>query len=323
MRNSSLLVAVGGIEARPGDPHRRGQLGERGALVAVAPEHLQRARQGPVDAELLMATQRDRAPVPAKSYRSISQFARARQAEARPGWVDRCGVRQIRRLERAASLARTSSRRAPKRLSDPAASLLAQEWWCSGATWRAAASLRLQQADDQVRHVAARHAPVPCGRRRRRPVPRLDDETPGGTRTTVSAPVSSRRSISLRLVSRSRMSIDQLRLASHAGRRSAFRATERATRRNPTKARAPSDPAIAVACAVSQAVRAARPNSDIASATSWTSARTADTAKKTGIHRPSFSRSTVSLQFPSSATAARHEELRKAARRRRGSVPFE
>src|SRR3546814_18602916 len=36
-----FLVAEGGVEAGPCDPHRLGKIGQRGAFIALAPEHAQ------------------------------------------------------------------------------------------------------------------------------------------------------------------------------------------------------------------------------------------------------------------------------------------
>src|SRR5437868_6264251 len=47
-----LLVAEGGVEAGAVDAHGPGQLGQRRALVTLAPEHLERAVQGFVDVKL-------------------------------------------------------------------------------------------------------------------------------------------------------------------------------------------------------------------------------------------------------------------------------
>ena len=46
-----LLVAEGGIHARPRDTHRLGQVGEGGALIPLAPEDLERALQRLVGVE--------------------------------------------------------------------------------------------------------------------------------------------------------------------------------------------------------------------------------------------------------------------------------
>ena len=56
LAEQTFLVAVGGIEARRIDTHRLGQVGDRGAFVAVAPEYLQGLVEGLVQIELSWAS---------------------------------------------------------------------------------------------------------------------------------------------------------------------------------------------------------------------------------------------------------------------------
>src|SRR3546814_11418710 len=55
-----LLVAEGGIEAGFGDAHRLGQVGHRGAVIALGPEDVEGIDQRLVDAEFARASFRRR-----------------------------------------------------------------------------------------------------------------------------------------------------------------------------------------------------------------------------------------------------------------------
>jgi hypothetical protein len=53
-----VLVAEGGIKARPRDAERRGQICDRGAVVSPAPEHQHRAVERFVQIELARSSER-------------------------------------------------------------------------------------------------------------------------------------------------------------------------------------------------------------------------------------------------------------------------